>query len=183
MSSGGLDPINNAQAWDVVYIAGQPSPGIAKVGEFKRAAEWDVKKGKGSLGATVTYVGRPPAKGSITFKLWTAAHFTAWDTFRPLFKYDPTKQAAQAVDIYHPSLADIDVLSVVCESIGNIVHEGDQLYSITIELLEYLPPPKVSAVSTPTTAQAGPPPPNTPPAVQDAQQQEIAALLQQASQP
>ncbi len=153
--SGNLDPITNPQAWDVIIIAGQTSPGFCEVGEFKRAHEWDVKKGKGVFGATTTFVGRPPAKGTIKFYLWRPSDFVAWDTFRKLLKYDPTKTTVSAVDIFHPSLADIDVKSVVTESIGNIVHEGQQMYSISVELLEYFPPPKISAVATPSTSKTG----------------------------
>lgn len=186
MSSGSIDPIANPQDWDVVRIGQVVSPGICKVGEFKRSYEWDQKKGKGSLGATVTFVQRPPAKGSVVFRLWTSAHFVAWDTFRLALQYDPTKKAVQAVDIYHPSLADLGITSVVTESIGNIVHEGDQLYTITVDFLEYFPPPKNSAVSTPTgsrstTSNTTPGAPADP--VADAQQKQIAELLKQASAP
>ena len=189
MASGAIDPILNAQDWDVITLGGQLSPGVCEVSEFKRAHEWDQKKGKGTLGATATYVGRPLAKGSIKFKLWTSLHFQQWDLFRQLFQYDPTKQNVTGVGIYHPSLADIGITSVVCESIGNIVHEGDGLYSVTVELLEYAPPPKASAVSTPTTSKTtttiapGSPPGAPPDPVADAQQKEIKTLLQQASAP
>ena len=187
MSSGALDPLSFPQQWDVVVVAGNvSSPGLAKVSEFKRKHEFDVKKGKGTLGATVTFVGRPPATGSVKFYLWTPTHFQQWDIFRTYLKYDPTKKAVQAIDIYHPSLADIEVSSVVVESIGNFVHEGQQYYSITVELLEYFPPPKKSAVSTPTgsnntnaSTTPGTPPLDAP----DAYQMQIAALLKQAQSP
>lgn len=188
MSSGAVDPLLNPQAWDVVKVGGRASPGLCKVSEAKRAFEFDVKKGKGTLGATITFVGRPPAKFSVTFRLWTSLHFQQWDVFRPFLKYDPTKQTVQAVRMYHPSLADIDIHDVVTESIGNIIHEGDQLYTITCEFLEYFPPPKTSAVSTPTGSRAnaggsttGTGSPADP--IADAQQKEIAALLKQASAP
>ncbi len=185
-SSDQLDPINNPQDWDVIYVAQTPSPGVCKLGEWKRAFEWDVKKGKGTLGATVTFVGRPPAKGSITFYLWLPEHFSDWKTFRDLLKFDPTKQTVQAIDMFHPSLGDIGIHSVVTESIGNIVHEGQQLYSITVEFLEYFAPPKAAAVGTPTgststTATGAPGSPPDP--VADAQQKEIGQLLAKATQP
>lgn len=188
MPSGSVDPIQNPQAWDVVQIGQQSSPGLCKLSGFKRGHEFDVKRGKGTLGATVTFVGRPPAKGTITFKLWTAQHFAAWDSFRPLLKYDPTKKAVQAVDVYHPSLADIEMTSFVVEGIGAIEHQGDGLYQCVVELLEYFPPPKASAVSTPSgsvsTGTGGSGASGTPAdPVADAQQKEIAALLNKASQP
>lgn len=150
--SGLNNPIDYPQDWDTVTISGNVSPGICEVSGFERAHEWDVKKGKGTQGATITYVGRPPAKGTVKFYLWTAKHFDQWDTFVPLFKYDPTKQSVQAFSMYYPSLDDIDLFQFVCEGIGAIVHEGKQLYSCTVKLLEFFPAPKASAVSTPVKA-------------------------------
>lgn len=189
--SSQLDPIQNPQAWDVIRVGSATSPGICKITGVKRGFEWDVKRGKGSLGATVTFVQRPPAKIAILFRLWTANHFQQWDVFRPLLKFDPTKKSVQAVDIYHPALADIEITSVVVESIGAIEHAGDQLYTVAVELLEYFPPPKVSAIGTPTTSQGansaggkgGGTPGTPPPTTDDAQQAEIKRLLQQAQQP
>lgn len=188
--SAQVDPIANPQIWDTVTIGGFAwppfYPGYCEVGEFKRAHEWDVKKGKGTIGGTVTFVGRPPAKGKITFWMWLPSHFVAWDTLRPLLKYDPTKASVQAVDIYHPSLADVDINSVVTESIGNVVHQGKQMYSVEVEFLEYFPPPKVSAVSTPTHAAANisrPVQGALPDAADVALQNQITSLLNQAQQP
>lgn len=184
--SGAIDPFSNPQAWDSVRVGQTSSPGIALVGEVKRKHEWDVKKGKGTFGSTTTFVGRPPANASVEFLLWLPSHFTAWDTFRALLKYDPTKKAVQAVDVYHPAWADVDFKSVVTESIGSIVHKGKGLYSITVDFLEYYPAPKRSAVSTPTTSQstqAGTTPGKTPDPIGDAQQAQIAALAQKAGLP
>lgn len=181
-----LSPLTSPQAWDVLQVGQSMSPGVAIVGEVKRAAEWDVKKGKGTYGAFVTYVGRPPGKASVKFLLWLPRHFTEWETFRPLLKYDPTKKAVQAVDVFHPAWSDIDFKSVVVESVGSIVHEGKGLYSITVEFLEYFPPPKRSAASTPTRSDPtkdGTTPGTQPDPVADAQQKEIAALLKQAAAP
>lgn len=192
MASGAVDPINNPQAWSVVTVGGQVSPGIAFVTDFKSKHEWDVKKGKGVFGATITYVGRPPATGSIKFMLWLPVHFQQWETFRDAFKYDATKKQPQAVDIYHPALADVGLLSFVCEGIGMIVEEGEPgsgLYSCSVDLLEFFPPPPAAAIGTPTTSQStiGPPPNNKPgtPAdpIGDAQQKQIQSLLGTATQP
>lgn len=185
MASGTADPITQPRTWDKVQIGGVESPGTCVVSEFKRAHEFDIKKGKGSLGATITFVGRPPAKGNVKFSLWAQDQFQEWEEFRKLLKYDPTKKAVQAIDIYHPSLKDIDITSVVTESIGNIVPEGKGMYSCTVEFLEYFPPPPASAVSTPSGSKSGGFSANEAGGqsdpVADAQQAEIAALLKAAS--
>lgn len=186
MASEDINPLDNPEAWDKLEVGGVESPGLALVGEFKRAHDWDVKKGKGADGATLTFNGRPPAEGSVEFQLWTRAHFTEWSEWLQLLKYDPIKKAPQPIDAWHPSLADLDINSLVTQKIGNIVHKGNQLYSVTVDFIEYLPPPKASATSTPNGSVTTPPgtTPGTPTdPVADAQQAEIAALLKKAGEP
>ncbi len=181
------NPLDDPLGWDVVVIGGIVSPGLAKIGDFKTKREFDVKKGKGIFGATITFVGRPPSTGSITFYLWEPAHFDAWVAFRPLFKFDPTKKAIQAIDIFHPALTEIDMNSFVCEGIGATTHEGKGLYSITVDLLEFFPPPNKNATGTPSgstgnNSKSGATGATTDP-IADAQQREIARLAAIANQP
>src|SRR5215472_1442496 len=171
---------SNPTPWDIVLLGVNrvPNPGLARVHAWKRAHEWDIKKGKGAQGGTITYVGRPPAKGTITYQLWTAAHFFQWEQYRALFLYDPTKQTFQAVAIDHPSLADIGVKSVVVENISNIVHEGDGLFSLEVDFIEYFPPPKANATATPTGSPTkGPAPAPAAPSPLDPLQDKIKGLF------
>ncbi len=183
-----VNGLDNAQDYDVVKVDGIENPGIIAPGGitgFDRLTEWDVKKGKGTKGGTATISQLPPAKGSIKFLLWDPFHFEAWDTiYRARFKYDPTKKAKNAVDIYHPALAKIDITSVVTEKIGPETPEGKGLWSITVDLLEYIPPPKVNISSTPNGStsnggKAGASGKSDDP-IADAQQAEIAKLLAEA---
>lgn len=149
------DPITDPQSWDVALIAGVPTPGLIPQGGivFDREHKWDVKVGKGTDGATQTYVGKPPAEGKLTLQFWTAAHFAAWDAFSALLlTYDATKQTPTPATIYHPSLVPLRISAVVVKKIGNVQHVGHLLYEVKIDLLEYTPPPKSSAVATPTGA-------------------------------
>ena len=148
---GSNNPIQAPEQWAQIVLAGVTSPGVCEVKEWKRHHEWDIKKGRGAFGATLTYTQRPPIKGTIEFKLWTPAHFAAWDDFYPLFHYDPTKsgnQVVKGISIYHPALAALDIKSVVTEFISNPVHKGEGLYEISVELIEFFKPPPGSAIST-----------------------------------
>lgn len=184
-------PIATPQDYDVVKIDGVENPGIIAPGGisgFKRETEWDVKKGKGTKGGTMTLSQLPPAKGSIKFLLWSDFHFEAWDTiYRARFKFDPTKKTKNAVDIFHPALAKLDIHSVVTESIGPETPEGKGLWSITVELAEYLPPPPKNITSTPSGSganggKAGSTGKSDDP-IADAQQAEIKRLLAEAQKP
>ncbi|SRR5258708_2215308 len=186
MTSAALDPISNAQDWDKIQLGLTTSPGICIINNAERKYGWDIKRGKGTLGGTVTFNESPPVEFSIQFLLWEPQHFIQWSTFRTLFKYDPTKKTTTAIDIYHPSLADIDIKSVVCKSLGGIKHDGKQLYSIDVELIEYHPPPKKSAVSTPDTSKPNANTPGIgtqPDPIAAAQQAEIAKLLAEINKP
>ena len=195
MSLAGNDPLSNPSAWNVVIVAGTTSPGYCVVKEHSRRNEWDVKAGKGVKGATITYVQRPPAKFSVEFYAGYydasgaggADHFAAWDKFQPLLRYDPTKKTVQALDIYHPALADVEITSVVTESIGGWEHVGDQLFRRTVELLEYFPPPAKSATGSPSGSKSqdpghGTPNPNPPPDVPQSAEDILKQLQAQAKQ-
>jgi hypothetical protein len=193
------NPLRFPQAWDTFQVGAVTNPGIVPPGGitgFERSYEFDVKKGKGAYGGTVTFTQKPPSKGKITIHLWTMSQIDALETFIPLLQYDPTKKAVSALDIYHPSLSITGVRSVVTEDISPLIHEGKGLYSVTFSFIEYNPPPKASAVSTPTISRAsasrgttlsaiaaGAPAGTTRDPVSDANERQIALLTQQAGGP
>jgi hypothetical protein len=111
-----------------------------------------------------------------------------WQTFSQLFQYDPTKSAATAIQIYHPSLAMIGLKAVICEDVGNPTRIAIGLYKVVVSLIEYAPPPPKSAVSTPSAAVAKAPGANAPPGTQQdpselAVQKQIAAESAKAQAP
>lgn len=181
-----FNPIGAPDVWDDMVVGTMVCPGICKIGDLKRKNTWDVKKGKGTLGATITFVGREPVSFPVVFYLWTEAHFTAWDAFIKQFEFDPTKKKVTAIGVFHPALASININSVVIESIGAVKNEGKGLYSITVEFLEYFPPPKKAASGTPSgtknsgSSGANKPPGTTAAPIVDAQQAEIERLLEKA---
>lgn len=165
--------IDNAQDLDVIAVSGVNSPGLVTLSGFKRENKFDVKEGKGAFGSTTTYVGRPPAKGTLTFRAWTNDQFDAWNDFLPLFQYNPTKKSVTAVEVYHPLLADLEIHSVVATSVSAWENDGTLLWTRTIELLEYFPAPKVNATSTPSGSQTNDP--NAQPGISSA---DLSALSQ-----
>lgn len=158
ITSALLNPISSSSLggrhpWSFITIAGIESPGIIPtdgIKGFKRETGWDKKKGKGTQGATMTLTTLPPAEGSIEFCLWLPVHFAQWQEFIRQLIYNPTRKPADAFDIGHPALADLQIYSVVVESITPLYHQGLNKYAATIEFAEWLPPPKVSATSTPS---------------------------------
>ena len=157
-----ISPFVNSAAWDVIVVGGVTCPGYCKLDKVARKNEFDRKKGKGTQGETLTYVQKPAAEIKVTFYLWTTAHFVSWDSFRQLLKYDPTKKSVEAIEIYHPALADLEIHSVVTASLGVINHEGKGLFTVEVDLIEYFPPAKKSATSTPDKSNSATDPKSTP---------------------
>lgn len=157
-----ITPTEAPDIFDTVDFGNLTTPGKAEVSGFKRSYKWDVQMGLGVGGATVVYVGKPPAEGQIKFYAWTRAHFDTWNTILPNLKFDPSKlPAKRAIQIFHPFLRDVGINAVVVRSISAWEHEGGGLYSRVIELLEWIPP--VPGIVTPAgadpTFQVGQPDP------------------------
>lgn len=186
------DPIQGPEEWDRFFIAGHPSPGIIAEWDAGKESEWDVKRGKGARGATLTYTGEKPAEPKFTLHFWLSQHFADWQVFRSLLKYDPSKKTITALDIYHPALADAEITSVVLRTVSAIKKVSPTLYAVEIAFIEYRPPLK-SAVGTPDTSRAtskglgagganqqtgDPPDP-----IAEAQIKQIKTLLDQAKAP
>jgi hypothetical protein len=149
------NPIDFPELYDVVFVGGVKSPGIVEVSTPGFKYLWDKKKGPGTKKRTVTHRGTDGMDVKLKFKLWTSEHFDAWPAYQSLFEYDPSKKNTKAIDITHPALVFLGVHNFVTENIGPIVHEGRGLYSVTIEVTEFSPPPKTNVTTTPTDVRQG----------------------------
>lgn len=154
-----LDPINNSQAWHYFTLQGLRSPGSIPRGGvrgFKRETGWEERKGKGTKGATLALVSAPPCRGTITLQFFQAqdfatnvSHIPNWDAFVNLvLSIDPAKQTAEGLAIYYPGFASIGLTQVVVKSYSPPEHKGRGLYTVEIELIEWVPPPAVNITST-----------------------------------
>lgn len=183
-----INPLSNPEDCDVIEIgSGLESPGVCFLSGFKRVHEFDKKKGKGTQGATLTFSQKPPVEGTVKFIFWEEQHFDAWDAFAAHLKYDPSRKTVKAVDIFHPFLAQINATSFVCEDLGAYELEGQPgggMYSVTIKLVEYFPPPpKPFKAPTPASSDAFVGPLQPAPDPFAAKQAQIAALLAKATKP
>lgn len=189
MSSDYVDPIQYPEAWQAIEIGGvefaAPDHGLIVVSGFKRDYGWDIKKGKGVKGATLTLNEFPPAEGKFVFSFWEPSQFANWKSFREQFRYDPPKKPGGPVSVYYPSLDDLGIVSIVCKSITALEHQGKGLWTSTVEAIEYLPPPPSPAVVTASGSSysTGDKPGKGDDPVATAQQKQIADLLKEAKKP
>jgi hypothetical protein len=175
-------------------LGGIVSPGTIAPGGihgFKRETGWDIKKGKGTQGATLTLKDIPPIEGKITLNLITDADFAAYDAFvANVLSISPKEQQAQGLPIYYPAFSSIGLRTVVVKHYTPPIEVGGKRkYQVEIELLEWQPPPAASVVSTVTTTASGaaspggpPRPPNPLQAQLDAAKAAFLAASQAAAQ-
>jgi hypothetical protein len=178
-------PIQSPGIYNKLVVTGRVCPGVFVLqGGGARAYNWDKKKASGAQGATSTYRGWDPSDGiKGKFLVWTDPDiFELTDEFLPLLQYDATKTAPKPIQVYHPALALNQITAVTVDEIGPLTHEGKGLWSITVEMSEFRPPPRKNATSTPTAANTGTGAEEQP-EVLSAQDQEIEDLTEEWNDP
>ncbi len=185
------DPFALPELYDIVVIAGVASPGVAKVSRGGRKYKWDKKDGPGTAGANVTFRGIDLCEFSIELTMWNSEQLAAWDVWRDLWQWDPTKKVKgktpkiQPVDIMHPILDGLGVHWAMPVEVGQLEYQGGGKWTATISAMEYKPPGKKNVTGSPsgtqnttapTTAAGGTPVKSA----ADERDEQIVALLAQA---
>jgi len=178
-----VDPITNPDAYNKLSVGGVDNPGLFLLeSDGDRPYRWDVKNVAGGQGSTITYQGWDLAKPKGRFVFWTSEQIQEfYGSYLPLLAYDATKKAPKPIAVFHPVLFANDIISVVVDKIGQLTHEGQQRWSVSTDLIEYRPAPKVNTTTTPTSADPGSSP--NKPTVNDALDQAIANELAIAQKP
>ncbi len=186
---GILNPFDApAEAYDVVWVSGVPSPPTAQVTGFDFKEDWDIKKGKGKAGASMTDQGAPPIKGKVKIRMTTPEHFTqlyAWEKALPVQANSKGGKDVEAADIAHPIINRKGVSSVVLERAGQETDEGGGLWSAEYDFIAFKKPVPAGgspAKSEPSKAWRNTPPNNDDNA-QSKEQSEIDRLAAQAAKP
>jgi hypothetical protein len=150
-----------------------------------RPYKWDLKDGAGIQGATITYRGLRPSEGiKFVFKFWTRDQIVEfYRDFLPLLTYDATKKAPKPISVLHPILAANDIFDLVTKEVGELTHEGQQLWSVAVEFIEYRPANKKNVTTTPKDSDTNKDETGDKPTVQDAQDIEIESLTNESLRP
>ena len=135
-----INPIDHGDAYDAVVLAGQRSPGVVKISGHDRKIGWDVKKGPGQSGASMTRTSEDPVEITLTFYLASPEDIEAWPAFDGLIRSSVSGAAPKALDVYHPDLVMNRISSLVLSSFGGVVHDGKGGQTITVKMMEYKPP-------------------------------------------
>lgn len=144
-------PDDNPFDWDRCGLGGLDLPGLARV-RVRMSQELDIKKPKGSHGATTTLQGANPARVTITLRMWNAEQFRTFQAAVVPLRSMVGKSADKgAVDIEHPKTKMWGIRAVLIQDIDDNNDEHGDLYDVAFECVEHRPPPKASATKTPTS--------------------------------
>jgi hypothetical protein len=172
-----------ANSWTFVRVGGVPTPGTIPVGGlkgFRRETTWDVKKGKGTQGATLTLTTTPPIKGTVTLQLVTQQDFANWTDFVDnVLSTDPTKQQETGLSWYYPGHLSIGLTQVVVCYFTGPEYQGKGMYHASFEVIEWANPPAKSVVQTVSRVSADLPTKDQPSLVDQTKLAESRALLAQ----
>lgn len=135
-----INPVDFSDVYDCIVLSGKRSPGVVTLSGHDREIGWDIKKGAGQAGASMTRTSEDPVKFACAFFLATSEDFDAWPEFDGLIRSTVSGPKPKALDIYHPDLVINGITNVVLSKFGGTVHDGKGGQTITVYFLEYRPP-------------------------------------------
>ncbi len=137
---------------DSIVLCNLDSPGRATVLGANSPRDWDIRKGYGSSGATVVFMGINVSKFSVLIDLWDdpsspISMWPLWEIFAKTCLGKPVKglplgtgpQALFAMDIKHPqiNMEPLNIKSVVVYDVTQFVQDEYGLWTCEITFLEY----------------------------------------------
>jgi hypothetical protein len=149
----GEGPTFSDNPWDLIFLNGDPCPGICSV-KAEPTIHFDKKKPGGVDGLTITTQGYIPGPVQVQIMLWTAEQ---WEFFQAIANkiWIKPKRGGQvkAIDISHPATDLWQIKSIVVEGVS-VPEDGPvpQSKIVRIKAVEFLPPEKTR---TATVKQAG----------------------------
>lgn len=159
-----VNPLDHEDLYNHVILAGVKSPGmLRKISGHDRKIGWDIKKGPGQSGASMTRTSEDPIPFELEFFLAQREDFDAWPAFLGLIDSTVSGATPKALDIYHPDLAEQLITSVVKDTSFGTQHDGLGGQIKKIRLIEYKP--AKSKGGSPSGSKAKPkanPDPNDP---------------------
>lgn len=139
------NPIDTPELYDVITLAGRPSPGRARLNIAKRDYGWDEQKAKGNDGAETVKNGASLVKFTVELFLWRDAKrdcFAEWESWKAVLDTPVDPKSPKALDIYHPELDELGVRSAVVKARGPAHPDGAGGCTVSIDFLEYAPAKK-----------------------------------------
>jgi len=125
---------------DYILLANRRSPGLAVVNAASSPRKWDERKGYALSGARVIFRGIGLARPIVTLRFLSSQDWLDWHAWRDLVQRPPLGVRARALDIWHPILEDLGIVSVVVEDVLQPKQVADGEWNVDIKFIEYRRP-------------------------------------------
>jgi len=144
--------LSRSADFDRISIATLPFSGLARVEGAERATKVDKPKSPGADGVRLRIKGREVAEPKIVLTGWTDDH---WEELREIARVvHPIGRGEQhnAVAVAHPALAFHGIAEVFVQKVTGPEWQDDRSFVMTLECIEWRPPPARNATRRPTAA-------------------------------
>lgn len=123
--------------WDTVVFGGvAQTPGLCTV-SVSKSQDVDIKKSKGSDGATVTPHGLMPAEVQIAITIWTPQQLVELNKLWALIMPKAGKSSGEAFDVSYPSLKTHGIKSVMVTRGEGLAPADKRARTFTIHCIEF----------------------------------------------
>lgn len=138
------NPIEQPKRADRIILAGEASPGIAVVDRSTLERDYDERRGVALSGARLRYRGVKLIRPKVSIKLYSVDDWNRWNVWKRLLARAPDGSRPHALDIEHPSFAEVGVTAVVIWKHSPPVRtSNDGEWTAEIEMIEHRPPQPV----------------------------------------
>jgi hypothetical protein len=123
-----------------VLIAGQRTPGLARIKGANNPRKWQIIDGYGLSGAVARFFGIGIAKPVIEIRLHNDAEWEAWHRFSPIVAKPPRGARPKSLEIWHPILEDAGINAVNIEDVEQPDEaDANGIWLVKILCLAYVP--------------------------------------------
>lgn len=138
-----FDPINSPI--DHILLANRKSPGIAVVRGASSPRFWDKRRGFALSGARIFFRGNDLSEFFVTLRLLNEKHFDDWHEWRDLLKRPEPGVRQTALDIWHPILEDMEIISAVVLDWNQPTQIADGEWTVDVKFMEYRRPVRINS--------------------------------------
>jgi hypothetical protein len=84
--------------------------------------------------------------------MWDNTHLPQWESIMASIRPKIGKGPPRPIDIWHPNTAINNIKSISVESISTSQPDEHQIWTVTLNCIEYFKPPKLIVTDTATTS-------------------------------
>jgi hypothetical protein len=137
---------DSPEIYQYITLGGVRSPWLKSLSGHDRKYGWDTEAAKGQSGASNKYNGVELGEVTAEFYMVDSAGRDQWQAFRAVCK-SAVGDAATALPVYHPDLADNDFTEVSVKTIGGLAWDATGGCSVKVVFTEYRPKKEVASAT------------------------------------